>query len=65
VRTGNEIGLSEQDLQALPEEDRAGRFEAAREKFLTLGAHYVIDSVAELLPVIDEISERIEQGERP
>lgn len=65
VRTGNEIGLSEKNLEALPEEERDERFRAAREKFLTLGAHYVIDSVAELLPVIDEISVRIERGERP
>lgn len=65
VRTGNEIGLSENEWNALPEEKRAERFERAREKFLALGAHYVIDSVADLLPVIDAISGRIETGERP
>jgi phosphonoacetaldehyde hydrolase len=65
VRTGNEIGLSREALDSLSEQEREERFQAAREKFLALGAHYVIDSVAELLPVIDSISERIERGERP
>lgn len=65
VRTGNEIGLSREQLAALSQEDREARFAAAREKFLGLGAHYVIDSVADLLPVIDAISARIEAGERP
>ncbi|MEZ5356771.1 MAG: phosphonoacetaldehyde hydrolase [Bryobacteraceae bacterium] len=65
VRTGNEIGLSQEELDALPDDEREARFRAAREKFTGMGAHYVIDSVAALLPVIDEISARIERGERP
>lgn len=65
VRTGNEIGLSRLELDALPEEEREARFEAARRKFTALGAHFVIDSVASLIPVIGEISARIERGERP
>lgn len=65
VRTGNEIGLSQEQLNALPDADRAERFRKAEEKFRALGAHYVIDSVPSLMPVIDEISSRIENGERP
>lgn len=65
VKTGNEIGLSRAQWAALSESERQARFEAAKAKFLSLGAHYVIDSVADLLPVIDEISGRIERGERP
>jgi phosphonoacetaldehyde hydrolase len=65
VATGNEIGLSAEALAALSPEDRDQRTAAAREKFLSLGAHYVIDSVAELLPVLDEINTRLARGERP
>ena len=65
VKTGNEVGLSREDLEALPAERQSQLFRAAEEKFHSLGAHYVIPSVAELLPVIDLISARIEQGERP
>lgn len=65
VATGNEIGLSAKQLAALPAGERESRFSAAREKFLALGAHYVIDSSAGLLPVIDAIDARLAAGERP
>jgi len=29
------------------------------------GAHYVIDSVADLMPCLDAIEERMARGERP
>ncbi|RYF62430.1 MAG: phosphonoacetaldehyde hydrolase, partial [Comamonadaceae bacterium] len=29
------------------------------------GAHYVIDSIADLLPVLDDIGRRLAGGERP
>jgi phosphonoacetaldehyde hydrolase len=29
------------------------------------GAHYVVDSVADLLPVLDDIEARLARGERP
>ena len=65
VHTGNEIGLAPAEWHALPETRRAELFLAAEEKFRDLGAHYGIGSVAELLPVLGEISARIERGERP
>ena len=65
VVTGNEIGLSKEQLDALPEADREARFAAARRKFESLGAHYVIDASADLIPVVGEIGARIARGERP
>lgn len=65
VVTGNEIGLSREQLAALEEEDRQARLRAARSRFEALGAHYVIDATADLLPVLDAIGERIDRGERP
>ncbi|MCU0245050.1 MAG: hypothetical protein MUC42_00660, partial [Bryobacter sp.] len=65
LATGNEIGLSAEQLAALSADDREVRFRAAREKFLALGAHYVIDGSADLLPVIDAIDARLAAGERP
>ena len=29
------------------------------------GAHYVIDSIADLMPVLDDIEARLERGEKP
>ncbi|MFN7919703.1 MAG: phosphonoacetaldehyde hydrolase [Bryobacteraceae bacterium] len=65
IKTGNEIGLSRTDWEALPESEQAARIGAARQKFLSLGAHYAIDSTADLMPVIESISQRVEKGERP
>jgi len=65
VVTGNEIGLSQAQFVALPEGERRKRCAAARHKFAALGAHYVIGSTAELLPVIDDLNDKIARGERP
>jgi phosphonoacetaldehyde hydrolase len=65
VRTGNEVGLSAQELEVLPEERREALLAAARGRLKALSPHYVIDSVAVLMPVIDEISERLARGDRP
>jgi len=32
---------------------------------MILGAHYIIDTVADLISVIDEIERRLSIGERP
>jgi phosphonoacetaldehyde hydrolase len=65
VATGNEIGLSQAALNALDEQDRNQRFQAATDKFRSLGAHYVIDAAANLPDVIDDINRRLSNGERP
>lgn len=65
VVTGNEIGLSKSAWELLPEQKQLAQSAAARDRFSVLGADYVIDSVADLLPVIDDIGRRIRRGERP
>ena len=63
--TGNLTGLSLADLQALPLHEVAQRRASATAKLLAAGAHYVIDCVADLLPVLDAIEGRLVRGERP
>jgi phosphonoacetaldehyde hydrolase len=63
--TGNEVGLNASELASLAPEDRQQRVERARRTLSLAGAHYVIDSVAELAPVIEEINQRLAAGERP
>lgn len=65
VRHGNEVGLSQKELEALPEKKRDALLSTACRRLTSLGAHYVIDSTAMLMPVIDEISERLARGDRP
>ncbi len=65
VRSGNEVGYSEAELADLPVAEREAVIAAAYEKLAACNPHYLIDSVADLLPVLDEISERIACGEMP
>ena len=65
VRHGNEVGLSREALDALSPAEQAERFAAARARLGQAGPHYIIDCTADLMPVVDEISERLAAGERP
>ena len=65
VTHGNEVGLSQAELAALPQAVREERIAAARARLTACGPHYVLDCTADLLPVIDEISARINRGEKP
>jgi len=65
VACGNEVGLSAQELTALPPEARRAKVSAARSRLAAGGPHYLLDTTADLIPVIDEISARIVRGERP
>lgn len=63
--SGNAFGLSHEDAMALaPAEFERRRAQAAK-TLEAAGAHYVIDSVADLMPVARAIDARLAKGERP
>ncbi len=63
--SGNGVGLNRDALLALPEDERQRRIDTAAADLRAAGADYVIDSVADLWPVLDVIATRIAAGERP
>lgn len=63
--SGNEIGLSLADWQALGSALQAERLAPARQRLLQAGAHYVIDTIADLLPVIDAIETKLASARAP
>jgi phosphonoacetaldehyde hydrolase len=63
--TGNMIGLSYEEFQALPPPEREKRLVAARAELKKAGAHYVVDSLADLDPVLDDIDARLKSAEKP
>lgn len=63
--SGNCFGLSREDAAALAPADFHERREAAVKRLEDAGAHYVIDSVADLTPIALKIEGRLAQGERP
>lgn len=65
IASGNEVGMSLVDWQRLDEAQRAEQRERARAVLLEAGAHFTIDTIADLLPIIDEINARLLAGEKP
>jgi phosphonoacetaldehyde hydrolase len=65
AKTGNEVGLSEKELAALPADDVKRRVARAADGLAKSGAHYVVESVADVPSVIDEIEQRLKMGDRP
>jgi phosphonoacetaldehyde hydrolase len=53
--SGNEVGLPLDAWLGLDDAQRAALVEPARERLARVGAHFVIDSIADLLPVIEAI----------
>lgn len=65
LRTGNLIGLSEQDWLALPDQEKAMALRDAEKAMREHGAHFVAESVDDILPALEEIANRIAQGACP
>ncbi len=63
--SGNVMGLTLAEWQALDPGEQQARREQATAQLKAAGAHYVIDSVAGLMPVLDDIERRLAAGERP
>lgn len=53
--SGNEIGLTVEELAALDPTERETRLARAREKLLAAGAHVVVDSVADLPGALEKL----------
>ena len=63
--SGNGVGLSLHDFQALADTERMARVAAAAGELRAAGADYVVETVADIGPVLDIIAARIAAGERP
>jgi len=57
--TGNMVGLSLQEFEALSPPQREERLVVARAALKTAGAHYVVDTLADVHVVLDEIDARL------
>ena len=64
-RTGNLVGRTAAELEAMEPAAVAGLTSAAEGHLLAAGAHDVVTAVSELLPALDRIEARLAAGERP
>lgn len=65
VQTGNEIGLSEAEVEALAPEVLQARLEQGYQRLAQAGAHYVVDGIWDVPRILDEIADRLFDGEKP
>ncbi|MGY3859647.1 phosphonoacetaldehyde hydrolase [Aeromonas intestinalis] len=63
--SGNEFGATWEEFAAMGQEEVAVRRAPAEAKLRAAGAHYVIDTLADIAPVIADINRRLALGERP
>lgn len=63
--SGNEAGVTHRELTGLSDADRKALREKAGAVLSRHKPDYIIDTVADLVPVIDEIEARLQKGERP
>ena len=63
--SGNAVGLSLTEWNALSAAHQQSLRTQATAQLKAAGAHYVIDTVADLLPVIADINRRLAAGEKP
>jgi len=63
--SGNAVGLSWPDYERLSDDERRARIAVASQALSDAGAHYVVDTVADLPGILDAIEARLGAGERP
>lgn len=65
TRSGNGSGLTEQEWTKTDPAEQRLMMAHAGDELTRSGAHYTAESVAHIMPILDEIEARILRGERP
>ena len=65
TRTGNALGLTQAESDALPPGELQARLERATTRLRSAGAHFVVESIANVPLVLDEITARLNGGGKP
>jgi len=65
AKTGNEMGLTKAEAQALPAEELRMRLQHTHDRMLGFGADYAAESIAEVPPIIAKLDYILTMGGRP
>jgi phosphonoacetaldehyde hydrolase len=65
TRTGNEVGLRREELDALPDAEQQSLICRAAHRLDAVGAHYTAESLADCDLLLNDIERRLAAGERP
>ena len=62
VMGSNELALTQEEVSSIPVDELQQRKADVRRRMLQAGAHYVVDTIAELPDVIDDINSKLEEA---
>lgn len=65
TQTGNELGLTEEEVAALDQEDLRQRLNLVERRFQRAGAHFLVETIGACPAVIDRINRCLARGELP
>ncbi len=65
TQTGNELGLSQDEVENVPKEELEKQLSQIEQKFIRLGANFVIRGIWDLCKIIESINERLARGMVP
>lgn len=65
AKTGNYVGATENELAKMDKKVLAEKMAKAKKLLMDAGAHFVIDTIKDMPPVIDEINKRLAMGINP
>lgn len=65
AKTGNEIGLNQEEVDGLPPNELQIKLERAYQRLQSAGAHFVVDGIWDIPRILDEIDARLKMGEKP
>jgi len=65
TRTGNELGMTAAEVSGLDPADLDTRLHRIDARFRQAGAHYTLETLADIMPVIHEINQKLQAGENP
>lgn len=63
--TGNQMGMTPEDVAALNDDQRQTHLTAIQAELYHAGAHYVVESLADAVPMIEAINMRLASGNMP
>jgi phosphonoacetaldehyde hydrolase len=65
TQSGNELGLSREQADALAPHDLAQRLGTIEKRYRKAGAHYVVKGIWECIDVVEAINQRLADGQHP
>jgi len=65
AKTSSVMGLGEDEIAALPQPEYRQRLDRVYQTLNEAGADYVVDTIADIAPCLDQINHRLASGEKP